>query len=276
MEMPHASRHNPQKTTNASAADLQAEVVDSSISSFGGSSALASTTHGETANVHTAQRNPGVPLAMVDHWLRDAARLLEAATKEPPKNLDALRVTYEKLGESTGLCEAAMRSTLDVLDERNDGPSSPDAAGFQRTLQRSFDSLRQCGVAFAALSADFSALVHGPSSWPSRPVELVADRGDGQPLVGYENTFKSASSLSTAEREAAFEQRVEKFLGRGGDFEDIIVAKPGIFDTLPSGVHHDYVLLPDGTLRLFENAKDDDSGPPKPGHSLLATGNQIF
>ena len=255
---------------------LHATALDVGSSSVDAAGELPPLTAAATRMVEAAQTHEGFPVAMLDHWLRDASRLLAAATKEPPQNLDELRVTYERLGEATALSEAAMRSALDALDERNTAAGQPDSAGFQSVLQQAFESLRQCGVAFANLSSDFSALVHGPHSWPPRPVALSADRGDGRPLIGYDNTFKSPDALSPTQRAEAFDQRVEKFVRRGGDFADIIVAKPGIFDELPSGVHHDYVLLPDGTLRLFENAKDDDSGPPKPGHSLLATGSPDF
>lgn len=223
-----------------------------------------------------ARHEAAFPVAVLEHWLMDARRLLEACNRKTPQTLDELRVTYERLGEATAMCEAALLTSLDALDPKTGGGVAKDAPYFERVRKSAFDMLRQTGATFAALSAPFSKLVHGASSWSARPVRLQPDRGDGAPLLGYENTFKSAKALTPTERAEAYRQRVEKFVGRGGRFEDILVASPGTFDSLPSGVHHDYVLSLDGTLRMFENAKDDDEGPVKPGHSLLATGSPVF
>ncbi|MBL8956060.1 MAG: hypothetical protein JNK82_35120, partial [Myxococcaceae bacterium] len=55
-----------------------------------------------------------------------------------------------------------------------------------------------------------------------------------------------------------------------------ITAKPGVLEMLEPMFRYDYVLENGGPLRMFPNGDDSDSGPAKPGHSLLAVGGAQF
>lgn len=218
-----------------------------------------------------------LPSPVLDHLLHQAAALVDQVANAPlPQTMEELAATYARLGQGVAGAEAALLGALDALDPKTGGGAAKPAGPYERIRAAAFARLQTSGAAFAKMSAAFDALVHTGHAWPARPVVLAQDRGDGQPLRAYENTFKNAASLTPAQRHAEFDARVSKFQARGGRFEDIITAHAGVFQELPSNLRHDYVLLPDGTLRLFPNEKDDDSGPVKPGHSLLAEGGPSF
>jgi hypothetical protein len=189
-----------------------------------------------------------------------------------PQTPHALAQLYGHLGGAIASTEACLLSALDALDPRTGGGVSQPAAAYAAVRQRAFDLLREAGRQFNRIEPAFGPLVHGPGAWPNQPVIVQPDRGDGRPLYNYVNSYKKPPGLSDAQRRAEHQERVERFASRGGRYDAIEVATPGVFEGLEPGVRYDYVLSAKGTLRLHPNVGDG----PKPGHSLLATGGPEF
>ncbi len=204
---------------------------------------------------------------------RAAASLAEVRSRETPTTGPALAEAYVALGNAVALVEAALIGALDALDPKTGGRPAKPAAPFTHVKDRAFALLRESGAAFDGLRHAFADVVHGAIFWPSRPVERAADRGDGHPLRVYENNFKTAKDLTPDERRAAYAQKVAKFEGEGGRYEDILVGRPGLLESLDAMQAYDYVLSEEGTWRLFPT---DESAPAKPGHSILAEGGPVF
>lgn len=204
----------------------------------------------------------------LDQSQRAIAELL--ADPKAPANRAELADAYVKLASAVSQAEAALLGSLDGLDAK----TAPKLYGPLR--DRAFTTLREAGKAFAKLDPSWSSLVHGKGGWASQPVVVRPDRGDGVPLRAYVNTFKKGEPLSVQQKKAEYELRVETFTTRGGRFEDIITAKAGTLEGLEPMFRYDYVLEHGGPMRLFPNGDDSDAGPPKPGHSLLAVGDDDF
>jgi hypothetical protein len=204
--------------------------------------------------------------------LLDVTRSLEALAGAPlPTTPQALVDAYASLGKAAANTEAVLIAALDALDPRTGGGRAHPAAPYEAVRTRCFELLRRAGALFNTLEPAFSTVVHGGKAWPSQPVQVAADRGDGEPLRLYRNTFKKGKVLTQAERRAEYQERVQRFVARGGRFDDIVAATPATLAALPSGVHFDYVMREDGSLRLGRLDQD-----PKPGHTLLAGAGPAF
>lgn len=221
----------------------------------------------------TATSTGGAPAAaLLQQRLLDVARQLEALEAAAlPTAPQPLVDAYGRLGKAAASAEAVLIAALDALDPRTGGGCAQPAAPYEAVRARCFELLRRAGALFNQLEPAFSAVVHGGKAWPSQPVQVAADRGDGQPLRLYRNTYKKAKVLTEAERRAEYQERVQRFTARGGRFDDIQPATPQSLAALASGEHFDYVMREDGSLRLGRLDQD-----PKPGHTLLAGAGPAF
>ena len=215
-------------------------------------------------------RVPTVPVERLHRPLEEArARLEELARAPAAENVFELAAAYGDLGQAQSVIEAVLVATLDALDPRTGGGVAQPRAGYDVLRARTFAALRRAGQIFAHLEPQFAGLVHGGAAWPSQPVEVSPDRGDGEPLRYYRNTYKRPPGLSPEQREAEQARRMGEFVAAGGDPGDILVADGELMASLRDRERYDYVLRADGSLRLYSNAPEVD---PKPGHSLLAAG----
>jgi hypothetical protein len=235
------------------------------------------TTEAPVTRAVCENRGGALPVPVLERLLGAGRKTLADLQDRPlPLTLDALVDTYAALGKVVSDAEAALLSALDALDPRTGGGTAHPQLPYQRVWSGAFELLRNAGTEFARLEAAFGTLVHGGEAWPGRPVAVKADRGDGRPVYEYENTFRKSTALTVDEKRKEYASRVKGYLDKGGRFEDIIVAKPGVFDTLQSGLRYDYVLSAGGVMRMYPNERDDADGPAKPGHSLLAVGGPDF
>ncbi len=216
-----------------------------------------------------------LPPEVLKQTLEKASASVAALKAEPmPQTRQELVETYARLGLAVAEAEAALIGTLDALDRR---PDKTAPSPYQKLRDWAFQALREAGEVFAKLDPAWGQLVHGSGGWPSRPVQLWPDRGDGRPFIVYENTFRRAEALSSEQKKAEYDSRANRFVERGGRFEDIIVAHKGVFEGLERMLRYDYVVEHGGPMRLFPNGDDNDAaGPPKPGHSLLLVGGRTF
>ncbi|MEE8409625.1 MAG: hypothetical protein V3T05_08470, partial [Myxococcota bacterium] len=225
----------------------------------------------------SAPRGNGLPLPVLTHELDTAVARLEAVTTAPlPETPDQLVAIYSDLGHAQALAEACLLSTVDALDPKTGGGVSEPAAAYGAVRSRAFEILRDAGRQYARIEPAFGSIVHGDNGWVRQPIEVEPDRGDGHPLNYYVNTYKHMPGLTPEQRHAEHDERVESFGKKGGRFEDILTAEIGTLDQLNNRLRYDYVMLPDGTLRLYPNAPDGHGRDVKPGHSLLATGGPEF
>jgi len=219
----------------------------------------------------------GLPPPLLEHRLAQVAAALDALeASAAPDTAAALVDFYRPLGLAVSTCEACLLEAVDALDARTGGGAADPATPFENIRALAFDGLRRAGALFARVEADFASIVHGDKSWPNQPFVVQDDRGDGRPLYNYRDTFKLAPGLSEDQRQAEFQQRRERFIDKGGRFEDMIEAQPGLFDTLEDGRHYDYTMLPGGAARLIPLSMPDEPKRPKCGHSLLAVGGPDF
>jgi len=218
----------------------------------------------------------GLPVELLSREVDGARQILSAvAATALPEDARSLAEVYRELGGAVASAEACLLSCLDALDARTGGGVAQPAAGYAEIRKRAFALLREAGHQFDRFEPAFGPLVHGPNAWPNQPVAVREDRGDGRPLYVYDNTYKQPPGLTREQRLAEHRERVDNFRKKGGSFDQIITAEPGTFATLAHRERYDYVLGTDGTLRLHANPPGDE-GPPKPGHSLLATGSAEF
>ncbi len=220
---------------------------------------------------------PVCPVEALAHLITEAEhRLQRLADRALPSSVAALIDWYLELGWAQASCEAALLGALDALDPRTGGGVAEPRAVYAAMRQRAFAALARVGEAFDRVEPAFAQLVHQGAAWPAQPIQVADDRGDGRPLYHYQNSFKRQPGLTAAERRAEYDKRVADFVAKGGRFEDIITATPGVFDRLTAGVRYDYVMDGDGTLRLYPTPPRDDDALAKPGHSLLAVGGPEF
>jgi len=218
----------------------------------------------------------GLPPLLLEHRLGTASAALKTLDGEPlPQTPVALVEAYQRLGAAAASCEACLMVALDALDPRSGGGRADPAAPFEKLRETAFAGLRHAGTLFARFEPSFAEIAHGEGSWPSQPIQVEADRGDGRPLYHYRNTFKEAGELSGKQKLEEYRQRVEKFESKGGRFEDLILATPGFIERLDPSRHYDYTMLADGTTQLAALKKEGEE-LPKPGHSLLAVGGPDF
>lgn len=217
----------------------------------------------------------GLPTPVLNKQLTSALSELRALeTIALPTTPQQLVDGYARLGRAIATADACLLSALDALDPRTGGGVARPARPYAELREQAFAALRDSGHLFDRFEKSFSTIVHGDQAWPNQPVVEAADRGDSKPRVLYLDTFKKTPGLTPEQRQQEYQSRVDKFLAKGGRFEDIIVGQPGVFDRLENGVHYDYVIAGDGTLRL--GLLEDQPGKPKPGHSLLARGTPEF
>lgn len=202
--------------------------------------------------------------------LDQADAVAKAAHAAPwPADAKQLVAAYWNLGNALSQAQAALFASVEALDS-----GKVDRATYEALKTRAFATLRAVGAEFQSLEPVLAK--HGGDPLiPDASVRVKEDRGDGRPLFVYGNTFKQAKVLNDEQKRGHFQSRLDRFVGGGGKFEDIIVGKPGVLDALPSGVRHDYLVTEDGTLRMYPNERDDNSSP-RPGHSLLATGDANY
>lgn len=217
----------------------------------------------------------GLPAPLLNKQLATGLAELHALeTIDLPTTPQQLVDDYARLGRAIATADACLLSALDALDARTGGGTARPAKPYTEIREQAFAALRESGHLFDRFEKSFSSIVHGDKAWPNQPVVVNPDRGDGKPRTLYLDTFKKSPGLTAEQRQQEYQSRVDKFLAKGGRFEDIIVGRPGVFETLESGVHYDYVIAGDGTLRL--GLLEDQPGKPKPGHSLLARGSARF
>lgn len=225
----------------------------------------------------SAPRGNGLPIPVLDHELNVGLDKLQGVAAVPtPETPEQLIAVYADLGRAQASAEACLLSTVDALDPKTGGGVSQPVTAYRALRARAFEILRGAGRQYARLEPAFGRIVHGDGGWVRQPLEVNPDRGDGRPLNHYVNTYKRMPGLTPEQRRAEHDERVATFKRKGGRFENLITAERGTFETLNDRLRYDYVMLPDGTLRLHPNAPDGHGRDVKPGHSLLATGSPEF
>ncbi|MFH1812418.1 MAG: hypothetical protein ABIJ09_27040 [Pseudomonadota bacterium] len=275
MKIPQQQRPRADLTTQATR-DPRGPAPSSSASQGKTLTSPATLVLESTAQVLPTRSVPfagGAPAAaVVQQRLLDVIRQLEALQRAAlPTSPQALVDAYAGVGRAVAMTEVCLGTALDALDPRTGGGAADPAAPYLAVRDRAFAALRQAGELFNKLEPAFSAIVHGGKAWACQPVQVADDRGDGTPLRLYRNTYKKAQPLDESQRRAEYQERVERFVSRGGRFEDLLAATPAAFGSLPSGEHFDYVMRGDGSLRLGRLDQD-----PKPGHTLLAGAGPEF
>jgi hypothetical protein len=215
----------------------------------------------------------GLSPALLSTQMVSAQKALAALKARPlPENAADLGAAYAAMGQMIAKTEAVLLSALDALDPQTGGGVARPSESFAQMRQDAFDLLDQAGQEFARLEKAFAPIVHGPGGWANRPIEVSPDRGDGESLRHYANSFKNDQATTPDVREAEYQKRVDKFLNAGGRFEDFLLGGENTLSSLEHRARYDYVMLPDGLTRLYPTGK----GRPKPGHSLLADGDMEF
>lgn len=217
---------------------------------------------------HAERLGGGIAPARLLAEIARAEKVIEAVLGNGrPGDIHGLVDHYSELGHASSRAQAVLLSALDALDPKTGGGVAHPPDAFRSLRAQAMDALRRAGEGFAHLEPAYGELVHGGGGWPNQPVLAEEDRGDGQPLMHYRNTFKKAHTLTHEEQHAEYQQRVDKFLAAGGSFDDIAILDAGHLETLVHRERYDYVMSTTGITRVGTTR-----GDAKPGHSLLAVG----
>lgn len=212
----------------------------------------------------------GLPLNTLNKQLAVAQEAVRFVVGQgEPETLEELICIYERMGLAISTAEACLISALDAVDLQTGGGCADDADGYRAIKVASFDLLRRAGSQFARFDSSFGRLVHSSGGWPNQPVQPEA-------RTLYKNTFKTSQELEPQVRKREYDERVDKFLGGGGAFDDIRVLDNARLEGMGHRVHYDYVMLPDYTMRVYPTAKEHRGGKPKAGHSLLVGTQENF
>jgi hypothetical protein len=179
-----------------------------------------------------------------------------------PTDLMHLVDQYHILGQTTVVAEACLVSAFNALDPDVGAGVTENPDEYTAVKELAFSMLFHAGRQFDRLSDPFTQLVHGGGGWYNQPVRV-----DEQIL--YRNTFKTNSVLTPVQRQQEYENRVQKFLSRGGSFDSIVLLNEDNLQSLVPWSHYDYVMLPNLETRVYPTSVQERRGKPKAGHSLL-------